>query len=277
MRGAWKLGTLSGIGVYMHWSFLLLPALVGWAAMDDGVGAAMTAVLFVLAVFGCILLHELGHALAARRFGIPTRDITLLPIGGVARLARIPRNPGQELVIALAGPIVNVVIAVAVTIGLQLNGGFQHLMDADVLAGSFLEQLVRTNIVLVLFNMIPAFPMDGGRVMRAMLAFGMPYLQATQIAAGVGQFLALVFGVLGLFAGQLTLVLLAAFVFFAARSELASVRAEMYWREAAYREQTAAPYGSAVEPVYVMPDVPQANAEPPRSRVILAEIVDPER
>ena len=274
MRGAWKLGTLSGIGVYVHWSFLLLPTLVGWSAMDDGVGAALTAILFVLAVFGCIVLHELGHALAARRFGIPTRDITLLPIGGVARLARMPRNPWQELVIALAGPLVNVVIAVAVTIGLQLNGGFHHLLDTDVLAGSFLEQLVRTNVALVVFNLIPAFPMDGGRVLRSLLAFGLPYLHATQIAAGIGQTLALGLGLLGLFAGQLTLVLLAGFVFFAARGEVASVRAEMLWQQPPFPMHAHPPFSTP--PVYVV-DAGYAypEDEPARSRVILAEVVDP--
>ena len=122
MNGSWYLGRLTGIDIRIHWTFLLLPVWIYFSSLaaGSGVGAATAAVAFVLAIFGCVLLHELGHSLMARQFGIPTRDITLLPIGGVARLQRMPRNPWQELAIAIAGPAVNVVIATLIFSGLSV-------------------------------------------------------------------------------------------------------------------------------------------------------------
>ncbi|MCA9154797.1 MAG: site-2 protease family protein [Planctomycetales bacterium] len=182
MRGSWRLGTLSGIGVYVHWSFLILPLLVGGTTiLSAGPWAAAEAVIFVLAVFGCVVLHEMGHALTARQFGIGTRDITLLPIGGVARLDRMPRKPWQEFAVAVAGPAVNVVIAAVLFLGLIGYGVERMLNPAD-----FLVRLMWTNIALVAFNMLPAFPMDGGRVLRSLLAMVVSYERATNIAAIVG-------------------------------------------------------------------------------------------
>ena len=217
----WKLGTLAGIGVYLHWSFWLLPAWILFSG--SGLTGALGSVLFVFAIFGCVVLHELGHALMARHYGIGTRDITLYPIGGVASLMRMPRRPSQELAIALAGPAVNVVIAgllfaVLIVVGIGSQG-----LVFNIAGGSFLINLLAVNIALVVFNMLPAFPMDGGRVLRAFLAMRKPYLRATEIAVRVGQVVAILLGLLGLMSGG-TLIFIAMFVFLAAQAELAMAR-----------------------------------------------------
>ncbi len=219
MNGSWHLGRLAGIDVRIHWTFLLLPIWIYFSsiAAGSGVTAAVVAVGFVLSIFGCVVLHELGHALTARQFGIPTRDITLLPIGGVARLQRMPRSPWQELAIAIAGPAVNVVIAAIIFGGLSVFS----FSDPSLLGiATFLTQLAWVNIILVVFNMLPAFPMDGGRVLRAVLALALPYATATRVAAGVGQFVAAGLALLGLMTGNLMLVFVAGFVFLAARGEV---------------------------------------------------------
>jgi Zn-dependent protease len=226
MRGSWKLGDLAGISIHVHWSFLILPAVIGLSTMSSlGAAAAVQAVLFVLAIFGCVVLHELGHALAARHFGIGTRDITLLPIGGVARLERLPREPGQELVIALAGPAVNIVIAASIFIGTLLLVGTGSMLSAGLFSGSFLLRLMWANVALAVFNLLPAFPMDGGRVLRSMLALAMPYRQATEVAVRVGQVMAVLF-VFGALLGNAMLLLIALFVWVAGRSEAEMVRQE---------------------------------------------------
>ncbi len=201
MKWSWKIGTLAGIETRIHVTFLLLLAWVGAAHWIAGrsMDAALNGMAFILAVFGCVLLHELGHSLAARRYGIPTRDITLLPIGGVARLERMPEKPAQELWVALAGPAVNVAIAAVLFAWLSITHSWAPLGQMHVASGPFVERLLVTNVWLVLFNLIPAFPMDGGRVLRALLASRMEYVRATQIAAGIGQGLAFVFGLIGLF------------------------------------------------------------------------------
>ncbi len=218
MNGSWYLGRLTGIDIRIHWTFLLLPVWIYFSSLaaGSGVGAATAAVAFVLAIFGCVLLHELGHSLMARQFGIPTRDITLLPIGGVARLQRMPRNPWQELAIAIAGPAVNVVIATLIFSGLSVLAITDPKLGGLVV---FLARLAWVNVALVLFNMLPAFPMDGGRILRASLALALPYAAATKIAAGVGQVVAACLALLGLMTGNLMLVFVAGFVFLAARGE----------------------------------------------------------
>jgi Zn-dependent protease len=220
VNGSWHLGKLFGIDIRLHWTFLLLPAYIYVSSLAAGSSfvSAIVAVLFVLSIFGCVLLHELGHALTARRFGIPTRDITLLPIGGVASLERVPRQPWQELAIAVAGPAVNVVIAAIAFTGWSLLG----LIGSSTLA-SLAAQFAMVNVALVVFNMLPAFPMDGGRVLRSLLAMRMPYAEATRIAARVGQVTAVAFGVLGLISGNLMLAVIAAFIFFAAHGEASRV------------------------------------------------------
>jgi Zn-dependent protease len=224
MKGSWKLGDLAGIGVYVHWSFLVLPVVIGLSTMSSlGFAAAVSAVLFVLAIFGCVVLHELGHALAARHFGIATRDITLLPIGGVARLERMPRDPGQEFAIALAGPLVNITIAAAIFFGTHLTVGAGSAMSAGLLSGAFLMRVMWANVALAIFNLLPAFPMDGGRILRSLLGLGMPYARATDVAVRVGQVMAVLFAIAGLM-GNWMLILIALFVFVAGRGEAQMAR-----------------------------------------------------
>ncbi|MCC6773238.1 MAG: M50 family metallopeptidase, partial [Gemmatimonadaceae bacterium] len=177
MRWAARIGTFAGISVYVHATFLLLIAWIGlsyWRA-EQSIPAVVSGIVFILALFGCVVLHEFGHALTARRYGIRTRDITLYPIGGVARLERMPDEPRQELLVAVAGPAVNVVIAALLFLVLWLAGGFVPFEQLSVARGNFLERLMVVNIWLVVFNLIPAFPMDGGRMLRAALAMRMDY------------------------------------------------------------------------------------------------------
>ena len=176
-------------------------------------------------VFFCVLLHEFGHVLAARSFGIHTPDITLLPIGGLARLERMPRKPTHELVVALAGPAVNVLIAGVLFLFL---GGFpKPSMEFGLdTPRQLLEGILLANLYLVAFNLIPAFPMDGGRVLRALLATRLSYARATQIAAGIGQAIAFAGGLYGFWTGQMLLILIAFFIFIGAGQEAASSRFE---------------------------------------------------
>jgi Zn-dependent protease len=243
----WKLGRLGGIGVYVHWSFWILPAWVLFATLSSGGGlpAALSTLVLVAAVFGCVVLHELGHALMARRFGIRTRDIVLYPIGGVARLERIPTRPSQELAIALAGPAVNVAIAGALFLVVVLAGLGGQIALLDLAGGSLLVNLILLNVALALFNLAPAFPMDGGRVLRAFLAMHMPYVKATTIAARLGQIIAIVLVILvatKTISGGL-LPLLAVFVFLAAQAELTMVRIRDRWKvhDAAALQRLAIP------------------------------------
>ncbi|HYR57601.1 MAG TPA: site-2 protease family protein [Chthoniobacteraceae bacterium] len=180
--------------------------------------AAIYGVAFVCFVFLCVLLHEFGHALAARRYGIRTPDITMLPIGGLARLERMPDKPTEELVVALAGPLVNVVIALLLA---PFASGPFHLGSIGREEVGLLTNLRNVNIWLVLFNLIPAFPMDGGRVLRAFLAMRMDYARATAVAASIGQSIAVVGGLLALVNGMPMLVLIAIFIFAGAQSEAA--------------------------------------------------------
>ena len=225
MKWSWKIGKLAGIDLRIHVTFLLLLGWVGVSNWTSGksVDAAFTAVGFILALFGCVVLHELGHSLAARRYGIATRDITLLPIGGVASLERMPEKPSQELWVALAGPAVNVVIAALLFGWLSITQEWAPLSQMSVATGPFLERLLIANVSLVVFNLIPAFPMDGGRVLRAVLASRMEYVRATRIAAGVGQGLALVFGFIGLFSNPM-LVFIALFVWIGASQEASATQ-----------------------------------------------------
>ena len=226
MKYSWKLGQLAGIDIYLHWSFLIVPAWVALTSLAAGASLvwAVNATLLILALFGCVLLHELGHAFMARRYGITTGDITLLPIGGLARLERMPRSPRQELAIAPAGPAVNVAIAGALLLGL-MTGGAEPLLTLLPAGGSFLENLVAVNLGMAVFNLLPAFPMDGGRVLRSLLAMWVSYGRATRIAAAVGQVLAVGLAMLGLL-GNWNLLLVALFVFVAARSEADAVAEE---------------------------------------------------
>jgi Zn-dependent protease/CBS domain-containing protein len=222
MTWTFPLGRLLGSELRVHATFFLLLAWVAVAAwMESGAAAAMENTLFVVALFGCVVAHEYGHALMARRFGIRTPDITLLPIGGMARMERIPEHPPQEIAVALAGPAVNVVIW-AVLIALGASTDLESLTD-PANPQEFLGRLAAVNLFLALFNLIPAFPMDGGRVLRALLAFGTDRVKATRIAATAGQITAFLFGFLGLASGNLILLLIALFVFVAAQAEAREV------------------------------------------------------
>ena len=225
MRWSTTIGRFAGIDVKVHATFALILVWVAashWFA-ERSVSAIVGGLAFILALFLCVLLHEYGHALTARRYGVRTRDIILLPIGGVARLERIPDNPRQELWIALAGPAVNVVIAALLGVWLQVTGGWQPVEELTVTGGSFVERLLVVNLFLVVFNLVPAFPMDGGRVLRALLGMKLEYVRATQIAASVGQALALGFGFLGLFTNPF-LVFIALFVWIGAGQEASMVQ-----------------------------------------------------
>jgi Zn-dependent protease/CBS domain-containing protein len=220
MKWSWKLGRFAGIDVYMHVTFLLLVAFFAWSAYaQSGTAAgALEGVVYILALFGSVVLHEFGHALTARRYKIPTRDITLYPIGGVARLERMPDKPIEELWVALAGPAVNIVIAILLFVWLSVTGGLSPLTQMSMLTGPLLQRLLYANVSLVLFNLLPAFPMDGGRVLRALLALRLDYVRATQIAALLGQGMAVLFGFAGLF-GNPFLLFIAWFVWTAASQE----------------------------------------------------------
>jgi len=228
MRWSWKIGKLAGINVYMHATFLLLILFIVIANSLEGrsVSATVWGLIFVLVVFLCIVLHELGHALTARRYGIQTRDIVLLPIGGVARLERMPEDPRQELRVALAGPAVNVVIGGALWILLAAVGSPPTLKEMGNLrwtGGHFLSEVAVVNLWLVVFNLLPAFPMDGGRVLRALLATRMEYTQATHVAAQIGQGMAFLFGLAGLLYDPF-LLFIALFVWMGASEEAAMVQ-----------------------------------------------------
>jgi Zn-dependent protease len=276
MGHAWKIGRIADIDIFIHWSFLLLPALVALESLVGGgtVASFFGSVVFLLAVFGCVVLHELGHALMARHFGIGTRGITLLPIGGVAQLERMPKAPLQELAIAAAGPAVNVVIAVSLIAGLILGGGSVAATMGTTWGTSFIGNLIWVNLILVLFNALPAFPLDGGRVLRALLALAVPHIQATRLAAGVGQVFAVGLAIIGLLTNWM-LMLVALFVFFAARQEAAAAEAE--WMMSRWPRYGPVPAAHAATAVFTDPRPfnpyyrPDRRSEPV---VVDAEVVD---
>src|SRR5690606_33028005 len=220
MRWSFTILRVAGTDVKIHVTFLLLLVWIGiiyyW---QGGPAAAISGLVFILLIFASVLLHEFGHVAAARRYGIETPDITLLPIGGVARLKRMPDDPKQELVVALAGPAVNVLIAAALFLVVGTMAGPEQMVRPG--AGVLLAQVLTVNVLLVLFNLLPAFPMDGGRVLRAFLAMRMSYVRATSIAARVGQGMAFLFGFVGLFTNPF-LVFIALFVYLGATQESAA-------------------------------------------------------
>lgn len=228
MKWSWRIGRIGGIDLRVHATFLILlawMALVYYRSSGTAAGAAR-GVLFTIALFASVVLHEFGHAAAGRRVGVPTRDITLLPIGGVARLEYIPRKATQELGIALAGPAVTALIAIVLSLVLVLLHAPLAMATDAVVTGDgtgFLAQLMWVNVYLLAFNLLPAFPMDGGRVLRAALAMRTGYLRATTVAARVGRAFALLFGVVGLFYNPF-LVLIALFVWLGAAAESSALQ-----------------------------------------------------
>lgn len=228
MSWSYRIARVSGIDIKVHATFAVILVLGGldWGTRHGLPGAAF-GVLLMLALFACVTLHELGHSLVAQRYRIPVREIVLLPIGGVAMLARLPENPRQELAIAAAGPAVNVVIA-AVLFLVSGFGGALGVLDGHGLVegmthapnlSTFLAWMLAANVTLVAFNLIPAFPLDGGRMLRAVLAMFTDWARATRIAALIGQGFAVVLGVLGVLSGNFLLALIAVFIFFGAGME----------------------------------------------------------
>jgi len=227
MRWSYTIGRIAGTEIKVHVTFLLI---VGWWAFigysQGGPTAALTSALALFALFGCILLHEFGHILMARRFGVRTPDVILLPIGGGARLGRIPDEPRPELLISLAGSAVTLAIIIILLAVLRLAGSHAEVTELSE-QQPFLAQLVSVNLYLLLFNLVPAFPMDGGRVLRALLSSRLGLLRGTRIAATLGQSLAVVGGLYGITRPEPLLVLVAFFVFLGANAEAATVEARL--------------------------------------------------
>ena len=220
MKWSFRLGRIAGIDIDIHATFAFLLAWVALVEYQDShsVAGVIQALVFILAVFASVVTHEYGHALTARRFGVRTRRITILPIGGVASLERIPSVPSQELLIAIAGPAVTVGIALVLFIVLRAAGLPVAATDLDSAGGPFLTRLMWVNVILAIFNLLPAFPMDGGRILRAALAMRLDYVQATRTAALVGRSFAVVFGIAGLFWNPF-LIFIALFVWIGATGE----------------------------------------------------------
>src|SRR3712207_1570255 len=230
MGGSIKVGRAFGIDVKVHWTFLLLLAFFGFTAYQNSgsLGSALVTVGVIVALFVCVLLHEYGHSLVAQRLGIEIADITILPIGGLARLKSLPEKPWDEVKIAIAGPLVNVVLA-PIFFAIALLLGASPLDTADILqGGNSLGQIFAylgfINVALVLFNLIPAFPLDGGRVLRGLLATRLGAVRATDISSAIGQFFAFAFFLIGLLGGNFLLALIAVFIFFGANGEAQMVR-----------------------------------------------------
>src|SRR5215813_13270866 len=230
MGWSFKLFDVGGTAVRIHMTFFLLLAWIGavhWAR--GGAAAALDGIIFIVLLFVSVVLHEFGHVLAARRYNIKPPEITLLPIGGVASLERMPEKPGQEIVVALAGPLVTLAIVVVLTLVLGARFDLTQMAQLEQAQSTMLGRVAAANGALLLFNLIPAFPMDGGRVLRALLAVPMGYTRATRTAATIGQGLAILFGFIGLFGSPL-LILVAAFIFLAASGEAGYVQAREYTR-----------------------------------------------
>ncbi|MCC5935643.1 MAG: site-2 protease family protein [Lunatimonas sp.] len=222
MKFSLYLGKYKGIKVFIHWTFsiLLLWIIIANARSGMAIDDSVWSVVFILAIFFCVLLHEFGHALTAQKYQIQTKDIILLPIGGLARLEKIPEDPRQELYVALAGPLVNVVIFFVLSIVVYINGTqIDRLEDVHLDGGTILLYLASANLLLAVFNMLPAFPMDGGRVLRALLSIRMDRVRATQIAGSIGQMLAIGFVFFGLFYNPI-MVFIGIFIFLGAQAEV---------------------------------------------------------
>ncbi len=229
MRGSIHLGTYFAIPVYLHWSFFLLIGYIVYDSYSRGMDQVNIVwfVLLTVTIFLCVTLHEFAHALTAKKYKIHTKDIILSPIGGVARLKNMPKFWHQEFLIAIAGPAVNVVIAILIGLYLYISGtGIPEQLESIVgsIRDNFLFLVLITNVFLVIFNMIPAFPMDGGRVFRALLSVPFGRLRATLVAARIGQALAILFMVYSMYQAQPIHLVIGIFIFFAASAELRSVQ-----------------------------------------------------
>lgn len=277
MKWSWRIATIAGIGVYLHATFLLLLAFIVYAELITGgrLPNIVATVLFLAAVFTIVVLHELGHALAARRYGIKTRDITLLPIGGVARLERMPEDPKQEVVVAIAGPAVNVVLAALCALLVIAIVGQSNIRPIllnpqfwlSMMSGRFvpfsgpasfplivLQQLLFVNVVMVAFNLLPAFPMDGGRVLRAVLSMRINPVTATRLAAGIGQMMAVLFVIFALLSRQPMLIFVAMFVWFSAEAEAADAQMRSLMKDVTAKQAMVSNFHS-ITPASTLHDV----------------------
>jgi stage IV sporulation protein FB len=242
MSWSYRIARIAGTDVKVHVTFLLL---LGFFWVSGGPAAG----LLLLALFGCVLLHEFGHIWMAARFGVRTPDVILLPIGGLARLERMPEEPKQELLIAIAGPVVTLLIAVAFYLWLASTGAPPPLLPSmRVDPGGFVETLYRINVLLLAFNLLPAFPLDGGRVLRAILAARMGLVRGTRIAASIGQMLAFAIGFYAIMNGELLLLLIAFFIFTSAGGESSAVETRMAGRGLAVRDMMVTDFRTL--PVY---------------------------
>lgn len=254
---SWKIGRFFGIDVYIHWSFWLLPGLV---LLSNGGAGDVANLAFLLAVltaaFVCVVLHEFGHALTARAYGIGTRDITLYPIGGVARLESMGRKPWQEFWIAVAGPAVNVVLIFFLTLGLIVGFVIDPQGWPPSVGGRFLTVLLGINVAMILFNLLPAFPLDGGRVLRSLLSLGLGKVKATRVAARIGAVLAWLIAIGGaIFLGNPTLLVIGLFIFLSGQQELQAVEQEEAIRQRQKQWRTATNQPDAVVTWWLQPTV----------------------
>jgi Zn-dependent protease len=268
-QGAFRIATISGVPVRVHWTFLILLAWVfGNALFRHGsLAEGLVALVFIASVLICVVAHEFGHVLAARWFGVRTRGVMLLPIGGVASLERMPEKPWQELVVAIAGPLVNVVIALALLPGLVWNIGLDTLASLGQpgnFGRDFVASIAGINVWLMLFNLIPAFPMDGGRILRAVLAMFTNRVTATRAAAFVGQILAVGMALVGVLEGLPMLMVLALFIFTGAGAEAAGAQEHEALRSlpvAAVMQRSFRVLGAS-DPLQAAADELLANSQP---------------
>ncbi|MGH6866494.1 MAG: site-2 protease family protein [Methyloceanibacter sp.] len=224
MRWSLNVGSIAGTAIRIHITFLLFLVWLAYVYYrQGGADAAVQGTVFIVLIFLCVLLHELGHVLAAKGYGVPTRDVTLWPFGGIASMERMPDKPSQELVVALAGPAVNVAIAALLILWLGARFNPENLARIEDPAVSLAVKLAGANIILVVFNLMPAFPMDGGRVLRALLAMRLGNARSTEVAAKIGQGFAIVFGILGVLYDPM-LIVIAAFIYLAATGEASNAR-----------------------------------------------------
>lgn len=229
IRQGWavRVGAVGETQIRVHITMIFLIAWYAWMGwQNSGSSGALDEVVFIVLLFASVLLHEFGHIFAARHYGIGTPDVLLTPIGGIARIASLPKRPSQELVIALAGPLVTLAIVLALTGAFVVGGGRSLPIGSGFLDLPLWSALLYTNVILLLFNMIPAFPMDGGRVLRALLAMRLGLVRGTRIAARVGQAIAAGFALFGLTHSPI-LLLIAGFVFLGAQAELEAVQASV--------------------------------------------------
>ncbi|MGD9200651.1 MAG: site-2 protease family protein [Chitinispirillia bacterium] len=237
MKWSWRIGAIKGIDIHIHYTFLLL---LGWFGLgtlisEQSIAASISSMVYILLLFTIVVLHELGHSLTASHFGISTRRITLLPIGGVAQLEKMPENPKQELLVSIAGPAVNIVLALILFIISIFSSAIGSVTGFTLIGTNLLSRLILVNVGLAVFNLLPAFPMDGGRVLRALLAFKRSYLTATETALKVSKVFAVLFGVVGLFTNPF-LILIAIFVWISGSQEYEMVKIKHEWKSSLFPE-----------------------------------------